>query len=183
MSAADDCYIALLRGVNVGGRSLPMAELRELVTGLGFGDVRTLLQSGNLLFRAAPQPPADLERRLEAATAQRFDTKPDFMLRTPSEWADVIAANPFPDAARDMPSKLIVMFLKDAPAPEQIAALQAAITTDELVTVLGREAYIVYPTGQGRSLVTTNMLEKHLRTRATGRNWNTVQKIAALLDG
>lgn len=180
---ADALYIALLRGINVGGRtSIPMAELRDLIASLGFSDARTLLQSGNLLFRAAPRPPADLERLLEAKTAERFSAAPDYMVRSPMEWASVVAANAFPDAAERDPAKLIVMFLKDAPDAARVAALRAAIAGPEMVHVVGREAYIVYPNGQGRSPVTTDLVERRLGTRATGRNWNTVLKIAAAIE-
>ncbi|RIK46479.1 MAG: hypothetical protein DCC58_03035 [Chloroflexi bacterium] len=183
MSDATCHYIALLRGINVGGAtSFPMADLRALASDLGFTSVRTLLQSGNLIFRAAAQPTADLEQQLEAATAARREHHPDYIVRAAAEWQALVAANPFPAAAAADPTRLVVMCLKTVPTDEQVRALQAAISGPETLEVRGREAYIIYPNGQGRSQLTTNVVEKHLVTRATARNWNTVLKIDALLS-
>ena len=174
-------YIALLRGINVGGNKLvAMADLRALVARLGFADVRTLLQSGNLVFRSDRRSPAQLERVLEAETTQRLGLEAAYFVRTAGEWHAVVARNPFrAEAARD-PARLAVMVLKDAPAARAVAALRAAITGREAVRAAGRHLYAVYPDGMGRSRLTHTLIEKLLGTRATGRNWNTVRKLAEL---
>jgi uncharacterized protein (DUF1697 family) len=174
-------YIALLRAVNLAGhQQVAMADLRDVLTRLGFADVRSLLQSGNLVFRTDARAGAQLERSLEAAAAKRLALQTGFFVRTAAEWKAVVAHNPFVDEAKRDPAHLVAMFLKDAPAAGDIEALQAAITGPEVVRAEGRQAYIVYPSGIGRSRLTTALIEKKLGTRGTGRNWNTVLKLAAL---
>lgn len=176
-------HIALLRGINVGGhKQVAMADLRALLTRLGFGDVQTLLQSGNAVFGSRTRSAgATLERLLEREMAQRLGVQVDVMVRAPAEWKTVIAANPFPEAAAVDPGHLLVLFLKGAPAAADIRALQAAIPGRERVHVEGRHAWITFPDGIGTSRLSTNLLERTLRTRGTGRNWNTVLKLGALV--
>ena len=181
MPAAARIHVALLRAVNVAGHQMiGMADLRGFLTALGFTDVRSLLQSGNLVFRGGARTGTPLERLLETEAEERLALRTDFFVRTAAEWKAVVARNPFPaEAVRD-PGHLLVMFLKDAPAAGAVRALQAAIVGREVVRADGREAYIVFPDGVGRSRLTTALIEKHLGTRCTGRNWNTVLKLAAL---
>jgi len=172
-------YLALLRGINVGGnKQVAMADLRALVTRLGFADARTFLQSGNLAFRGDTRAPAQLERLLEAETERRLGLEAAYFVRTAREWHGVVVRNPFRAAAARDPARLVVMFLKDAPAAREVAALRAAITGREAVRAAGRHLYVVYPDGIGRSRLTHALIEKLLGTRATGRNWNTVRKLA-----
>src|SRR3954470_18627202 len=108
-------HIALLRGINVGGRNLvAMAALRELCSDLGFAGATTLLQSGNVVFRSSRKADATLERLLERETAERLGVAADYVVRSADEWEQVVARNPFPKQATDDPSHLIVMFLKSA---------------------------------------------------------------------
>ena len=174
-------YIALLRGINVGGHGLvAMADLREMLSRLGFGEPKSLLQSGNLVFKSDERSAAKLEKILEAETAKRLDVSPDFFVRTSKEWGSVIAKNPFPDQAKRDPARLHVVYLKGAVAPKDVKALQDAIAGPEVVRANGREAYIVYPNGAGTSKVTNALIERKLGTRATARNWNTVMKLVDL---
>ncbi len=176
-------YIALLRGINVGGhKKVGMAELRAFAGELGLEDARTLLQSGNLVFRHAGQTtPAALEKRLEAEAVKRLGLETDFLVRDAKEWAEVVAGNPFPEIAATDPSHLVVVFLKDAPTGAAVEALQAAIKGPEEVRVEGRHAYLMYPVDIGNSKLTSVVVEKKLGTRGTGRNWNTILKLGALL--
>jgi uncharacterized protein (DUF1697 family) len=174
-------HIALLRGVNVGGKTkVAMADLRAMLADLGFGDPRSLLQSGNLVFRSDKLTGADLERLLEVETEKRLGLKTDFFVRTPEELEAVIANNPFPKEAESDPSHLVVMFLNKAPDAKDVKALQAAIAGREIVRASGRQAYITYPDGIGDSKLTITVIEKKLGSRGTGRNWNTVLKLRAL---
>jgi uncharacterized protein (DUF1697 family) len=176
--------IALLRAINVGGqRSVAMADLRALLTELGFEDSRTLLQTGNLVFKSEALAGAALEAMLEAEAEKRLGLRTDFFVRSAEEWASIIASNPFGDAAESDPGHLLVMALKDAPDAEAVAALRAAIVGREIVEAAGKQLYIVYPDGIGRSRLTTALIERKLGTRGTGRNWNTVLKLAALANG
>jgi uncharacterized protein (DUF1697 family) len=176
-------HIALLRGVNVGGyRAVAMSDLRDLITELGFSDARTLLQSGNLVFRGDGRKGAALEQLLETEAAKRLGLQADFLVRSADEWKDVVARNPFPKEAERDPSNLVVMFLKSAVNLKNANAAQAAIAGRETIRADRRQLYIVYPDGIGRSRVTNVFLEGKLGIRGTARNWNTVLKLAALTD-
>jgi uncharacterized protein (DUF1697 family) len=174
-------YVALLRGINVGGNKMvPMAALREMLTALGFADARTLLQSGNAVFRGRTQTPARLEAVLEKELVARVGVQSQFFVRTAEEWSAIVAANPFADWAKRDPGHLLVAFLKRDAAPAGVRALREKITGPELVNGSGREVYLVYPDGAGRSTMTNAMIEKSLGSSFTARNWNTVTKLAAL---
>jgi uncharacterized protein (DUF1697 family) len=173
-------YIALLRAVNLGGKTMiGMADLRALLAELGLAEPRSLLQSGNLLFRSEGRTAADLESLLSTETEQRLGLKTDFFVRTADEWDAIVAGNPFPAEAESDPGHLVVMALKAAPEAAAVAALQAAIVGRETVRAVGRQAYLVYPDGIGESKLTIQRIEKALGTRGTGRNWNTTLKLQA----
>lgn len=176
--------IALLRGVNVGGRTtLAMADLRALLADVGLENPRTLLQSGNAVFgtRRAAIPPLEtlLERELKARL--RFET--DFFVRTASDWNDLVARNPFSAEAAADPSHLVLVCLKHEAQPAAVKKLQGAIKGRERLEASGRALFIVYPDGIGRSKLTGVVIEKALDTRGTARNWNTVLKLQALANG
>ena len=174
-------HIALLRAINLPGHNKAgMADLRELLVGLGFADAQTLLQSGNLVFSGGNKSTTALEQTLERAAAKQLGLDTDFFVRTTKEWQAIIDANPFPREAKADPSHLLAVIVKDDVDPKNVTALQKAIVGREVVRANGRCAYIVYPDGIGRSKLTAAMIEKKLGTRGTGRNWNTVLKLAAL---
>lgn len=174
-------HVALLRAVNVGGRGkVAMADLRALLADLGFEAPRSLLQSGNLVFRSRPTGSA-LEALLEKEAEAGLGLATDFLVRTADEWAAIVAANPFAAMARDDPSHLVVMPLKSPPDAGGLAALRAWIPGREKVEAVGRELYIAYPDGIGTSKLTIAVIERRLKTRGTARNWNTATKLAALL--
>jgi len=172
--------IALLRAVNVGGRTVAMADLRGLLGHLGFADPRSLLQSGNLVFDAGRQTGSALERMLEKEAARALNLHTDFLVRTATEWKSVIAHNPFREDAERDPSHLVLLALKSAPTKDAFNKLRAAITGPERAHLDGRNAYIVYPAGIGRSRLTLALIERKLATRGTARNWNTVMKLAVM---
>lgn len=175
---------ALLRGVNVGGHNaVAMSELRDLLTQLGFSDARSILQSGNLVFRCDARAGADLERMLEMEAEKRLGLRADFLIRSGEEWRKVVARNPFRKEAERDPGHLVVMFLKSAANAKDVKAVQATITGPEIVRGDGRHLYIVYPDGIGKSRLTNALLEKKLGIRGTARNWNTILKLAALAGG
>ena len=160
--------IALLRAINVGGHKImSMADLRELLTKLGFENVRTILQSGNLIFDTKKKP-ADVEALLE----KKLQT--DSFVRTAKELDAVIDANPFPKEAKSDPGRLVVLFLKGTGDGK---TLQKAIKDREIARGEGRQIYVYYPDGQGRSRLTNALIERTLGTRVTARNWNTVLKM------
>jgi uncharacterized protein (DUF1697 family) len=174
--------VALLRSINlVSHKRVDMNDLREVCSGLGLVQVRPLLQTGNVIFESASRPTTKIEQRLKTAAAERLALDTDFFVRTADEWKAIVAGNPFREAAHRDPAHLLVVFLKDAPDTTHVEALQAAIKGRERVATHGRQAYIVYPDGIGRSRVTSSLIEHKLATRGTGRNWNTVLKIEDLL--
>ena len=174
-------YIALLRGINVGGhKKVAMSDLRLFLEDLGFADVRSLLQTGNLVFRGNTRTAVSLERLLEAEAEKVLDLCTAIFVRTPKEWRKVVDHNPFPEAAKSDPGHLIVMILKDAPHVTAVKALQRAIEGPEIIRADGRQLYIVYPAGIGRSRLNNKLIEDTLGTRGTGRNWNTVLKLEAM---
>lgn len=175
-------YVALLRGINVGGnKKLGMAELRDLASDLDLDDPQTLLQSGNLLF-GSKMGAAKLESMLEAETKKRFGLETSYYLRTADDWREVIKANPFPSEAKRDPGHLVVFCFRGAPAAADVKALQTAVVGRETIRAVGRHGYAVYPDGQGESKLTLPVIEKALRTVGTGRNWNTVTKIGVALS-
>jgi uncharacterized protein (DUF1697 family) len=164
--------VGLLRGVNVGGRSLPMAELRELVQSLGFEDVRTYIQSGNLLFSSKKRPAPAV---LEAAIERRFGLQVDVMLRSPEQLEQVVERNPFPDADR---SRLHVGFMTTKPSAE-VSAVDAEAFLPEQFAIVGTELYLHLPNGMGRTKLPDFVLRR-VKVPTTIRNWRTVTKLAGL---
>ena len=172
-------YVALLRGVNVGGhRRVPMADLRGLCEGLGFGEVATYIQSGNVVF-TSDHSVEEVGRRLEAAIAERFGfaVAVAVVVRTRAELAAVAASHPFAGRQTDL-AKLHVVFFEEPPPPEAVAALKAADTSPDEVAVEGREAFVHYPNGSGRSKLSLDEFGE-----GTARNWRTVTKLLELLEG
>jgi uncharacterized protein (DUF1697 family) len=174
--------VALLRAVNVGGTGkLPMADLTKLLAGMKYTGVKTVLQSGNVVFGTSGKTGAALEATLEAAVATQLGLQTSFYVRDLDEWNAIIAGNPYPDAARNDPSHLVVMTFKSAPSPANVSALQAAIVGRETLQAIGKQLYVVYPDGIGDSKLTA-LIDRKLELKGTGRNWNTVQKIASALS-
>ena len=174
-------HLALLRAVNIGGRKATTADLRALMADLGLADARTLLQTGNLVFRSETTGAA-LEAQLETAFAARFGYASDVLVRTAGEWSRVISANPHAEMAARDPSHLLVMPLKAAPAAADVAALQAWVPGRETIAAVGRELFIAYPDAIGPSKLTGAVIERRLKVRGTARNWNTATKLAAMLE-
>jgi uncharacterized protein (DUF1697 family) len=172
-------HIALLRAINVGGtKPVAMADLRAFFGELGFEDARSLLQTGNVVFGGGSGRGAELETLLESEAEKRLGLITAFMVRTAKEVDQIVARNPFPEEAADDPRHLVAMFLKDAPPAASVKALRAAISGSEIVELVGKQLYVVYPDGIGRSKLTNRVIESKLGTSCTGRNWNTVLKIA-----
>jgi uncharacterized protein (DUF1697 family) len=173
-------YAALLKGVNVGGnRKLPMADLKAFVEGLGFGAVQTLLASGNVVFEADADAAA-LEALLadQAKGALGLDTA--WFVRSHAELAAVLAADPFPNAARARPNHLLVTFHREAfPAP-LLDELATRYDGCERLACIGRELFVDYDEGIGQSKLPQATGKLKFPTLGTARNWNTVGKLVAL---
>lgn len=172
----------MLRGINLGKRTLVKADLLAAAEAAGFTDARTLLASGNLVFEAGDRTAEAIERDLHEAVAEATGIKSDVFVRNHAQLARVIAANPFPEVARERPSKLLVTFYH-APVPQDaVAKIAAAHDGPERLHAIGHELYIDFPLGQGEStLVDRTMARLKLLPPGTGRNWNTVGKLADML--
>ena len=162
-------YVALLRGVNVAGRTLKMEELRRIGSDLGLGSPRTFIASGNLLFRSG-KPESVLKHDLERALGAHMGAAVAVLIRTADELAQVIAGNPF----AEQPANRVVAIFLDEPPPAD-AATSARNVEDERLALGTREIYVHYPQGQGRS-----KLRIPAASRGTARNMNTVAKLAEL---
>jgi uncharacterized protein (DUF1697 family) len=162
-------YVALLRAVNVGGRVLKMEELKRIASELGYGSPQTYIASGNLLFTSGKSEPA-VKRELEAAITAHMGKPVAVMVRTAKELHEVAAANPF--AGRPQ-NRVVAIFFDEAPPADAITT--AKNIADERLALGGREIYVHYPSGQGRS-----KLRLAGRAPGTARNINTVAKLAEL---
>jgi len=173
---------ALMRAVNVGGKgSLPMAQVREMLAQAGFDRPETLLASGNALI-GTELSPAETEARFEAAIAQRFGFETDVLVRDLDQLRAVVAANPFGDFAREHPGWTIVYFLRGEPDGD-LASLEPFCGFGEQIAVGPGCLYLTYPQGSGTSKLSGAAIERRLKVRGTGRNWNTVGKLVAKLEG
>lgn len=170
-------YIGLLKGINVGGhRRIAMADLRTALTDAGLDAVRTVLASGNVVFEATRTDGAALEARLETALTEGLGVTTHFMVRDAAEWSAMIAANPFPDVAEQVPSRLLVLVMKTHVDRPTATAYLEAYEGPERIEIVGREVFIHYPDGQGASALSLTRFGN-----GTARNWNTVVRLATLL--
>ncbi len=173
--------IVLLRGVNLGpSRRVRMEALRELLSVHGYGDVRTFLQSGNVVLES-PAAAKQLESRLERELATGLGFDVDVFVRTPAELAAVLERNPFAGTATDG-ARYLVTFLRRAPTNAVVARLAAVDLAPEQLAVSGREIYSWHPGGVGRSELAKLLSERTLGVTATARNWNTLEKLLALAE-
>ena len=173
-------YIALLRGINVGGnKRVPMDALRRLCEELGYTDVVTYIQSGNVVLRSGARSAAAVERAMSAAIQKELGLDVAVIVRTKSELAAVAAKSPFPKAE---PNRVHVAFLDKKPTAARSRALEAYDAGVDSVKVRGREAYLHTPRGYGTSKLSGPFIEKQLQVVATARNWNTVTKLLELAD-
>ncbi len=171
-------YVALLRAVNVGGRNrLPMADLRAALSARGFGQVTTVLQSGNVLLHSA-EPEQAVASTVAETIAESFGLQVGVVVRTAAELAAIAGRNPFlaDDPGLD-PTKLHVAFLAKPPAAASAAKLDPNRSLPDSFLLDGRELYLSYPNGSGRSRLTLDYVERCLGVQATARNWRTVQRL------
>jgi uncharacterized protein (DUF1697 family) len=176
-------YTALLRAVNVGGKNrLPMAELRHALSAGGLECVSTVLQSGNVLFRSA-EPEHAAAARIGDTIEEAFGLRVAVVVRSAAELAAIAVGNPFLETTNELdPATLHVAFLAERPSAAAVATIDPNRSPPDSFVVDGREVYLSYPNGSGRTRLTLDYLERQLGTRGTARNWRTVQRLAALLE-
>ncbi len=172
-------YIALFRGVNVGGNNiLPMKELAALLEGLGGRNVKTYIQSGNAVFQHQAGDAAGLADRIGAAIKASHGFEPQVLLLDSADMAQAITANPFPQAESE-PKTLLLYFLVAAPQNLDLPTLDSLRQDNEQFKLIGNVFYLYVPEGIGRSKLAARA-EKLLGVAATARNWRTVCKVMAL---
>ena len=173
--------IALLRAINLGSRRrVAMGDLRDLLTSLGYDDVRTLLQSGNVVLTST-RSGKPLERQLEEELSARFGIDIPVLVRTRAELADVIARNPLADLADD-PKRYEVTFLSAKPDAKRLGELADLDVAPEQFVISGREIYAWHPDGLQRSRLAGALRAGKLGVIGTSRNWSTITKLLALAD-
>jgi uncharacterized protein (DUF1697 family) len=173
-------HVALLRGINVGGRnSLPMKALAAMVEAAGASDVRTYIQSGNVIFSATSEVAGRLPETVGAAIVERFGFRAAVVTRSAGELRAIAEANPFLERGAD-PATLHVVFLAEEPAAERVAALDPRRSPPDELKVRGREIYLRCPNGFGRTKLTNDYFDAKLATTSTVRNWRTVLQLVEL---
>jgi len=174
-------YVALLRGINVGGHAkIGMADLRTMLTALGYQDVATVLQSGNAVLTVAGRPgdvATAIQQRLRADTGLDVTC----IVRTIDEMREALGRDPYGGRAND-PAKYVIGFMDQAPTKAQIARVDPAFFAPDEFRILGREAYIWCPNGLRDTKLTAPNFERRLGVAMTVRNWNTCQKVLALAE-
>ena len=174
-------YLAFLRGINVGGKNkLPMEELRAMFVAAGCDDVQTYIQSGNVIFGAAPDVVSTVPGVITARIAADFRYRVPVIVRTAAELAGVLERNPFvPTGAAA--EALHVMFLAAHPAADRVARLDPRRSPPDAFAVRGQEVYLHLPNGMARTKLTNAYIDTTLDTTSTARNWRTVSTLRTLL--
>lgn len=171
-------YVAILRGVNVSGKNkLPMADLRAKLAQAGLQNIRTYIQSGNVIFEYGKSSPEELAKKIATVILKQFGFEVPVIVLTVEELSDIISNNPFlRDNSRDS-KKLHVTFLAEKPQKENLdRTVELTFPPDEFI-IRDRAVYVFCPNGYGRSKITNNFFEQKLKVTATTRNWKTVNKL------
>ena len=178
--AATSAHDALLRGINLGARRLPMKDLAAMLEDAGCAGVRTYIQSGNVVYRAAPALARRVPAIVEREIAVRYGFECPVVTRSAAEIDGIVEGNPFPDAVAE-PKTLHVGFLRDRPGKPQVAALDPDRSPPDAFVVRGREIYVHYPKGSARSKLTPQYFDPRLETVSTFRNWRTVLALQEMM--
>lgn len=175
--------ISMLRGVNVGPHNrIKMDALCEVYESLKLETPRTYVQSGNVIFRTKEKNTSQLAAKIRTAIEKKFKCSPEVILRTAEELRKAIAATPFADRPHLEPGKILVTFLAAAPPLEAQAGFDKFQGYPEEVHLKGRELYIYFPNGSGRSKLPWSAVGKVLRVAGTARNWNSVKAMLEIAE-
>jgi len=175
--------ISMLRGINVGGHhKIKMEVLRGLYETLKCEDVRTYVQSGNVIFQTKEKNSAALANKIKDAIEKKLGFRPEVILRTSAELRAAVAANPFAGRRDLEPGKLLVTFLAGEPSPDPRTILASLKAYPEELHLRGRELYIYFPNGAGKSRLPWSSVEKLFKTAGTARNWNSVTKMLEIAE-
>jgi len=173
-------YVALLRGINLGGANqMRMDELKAVFAELGFENIKSYINSGNLAFDTKKTSESKLIKKIEDAVESRFGRRVHIMVRDQNDIERLLKNNPF-DGQYESHKHMHVLFLKEPLPAEKEKLLQASALPGEKYEVRGREIYNLLPNGVAGSLLTKGFFEKKPVVAYTGRNWRTVEKLATL---
>jgi uncharacterized protein (DUF1697 family) len=175
-------YIALIRGINVGGKSMPMEALRALLLKLGYSDAKTYIQSGNAVFTAPGKDGRKIASSIEAAIAKAFGYEAAVIVRGLEEWRALLKANPYAKRKLAEGERLFITFLEEPPAKAAAAKLEAVQDPKDEVKVRGSEAYLLVRGSYGESNLSNAFVEKQLGVRATTRNMPTALKLLEMAE-
>lgn len=177
-------YISFLRGINMTGHnSLKMTDLSELYNGLGFKNVVTYIQSGNVIFSSDDgSNETELELKIEKGILKRFNYVVPVMIRTAQDLTGLFSSNPFLEEPDFDPSKMAVIFLHDEPTDNQLKKVADVDYPPDKFKITGKEIFIYCPNGFGRSRIYTNFFEKKMKVSGTGRNWKTVTTLLGIAE-
>ena len=171
-------YVSMLRGINVGGhKRIKMDQLRVSFEALGFEQVKTYIQSGNVVFKAAKSSTSQLSKRIEERILKDFGFPVSVISRTADEMEKTIANNPFLKERGTDSEKLHVMFLSDAPAPAALKKLADLTAAPDQLRCLAREIYFYFPNGVSQSVLMKSPVDRILAVITTTRNWRTVNSL------
>ncbi len=175
--------VSLFRGINVGGNhQVKMDALKELHRSLGLRDVVAYIQSGNVVFTSDDADPAQLSKRIAESFEETFGFHSDVMVRTSAELGEIIEKNPFQGQQHRESKWVAVMFLADHPDNAAQEALLKTYVGPEEMFITGKEMYIYYAEGIGRSKLSNTYIEKKLKTAGTTRNWNTIVQLQQMMQ-
>ena len=168
-------YISMLRGINVGGHNLiNMKDLKQMYEAMKFKNVRTYLQSGNVVFSYNDLPDSKISGMIEKQIEKSFGLIISVIIRNTQELEKIIASNPFLKKGKYDFAKIAVLFLNDLPDKELAASLQNPSANSDEFYISGKEIYLNCPDGLGRTKLNSNFFERKLKLITTGRNWNTI---------
>ncbi len=174
--------VSLFRGINVGGhQKIKMSELKDLHESLGLRDVSTYVQSGNVVFTTDEPDLAQLPQQIERGFEQRFGIHAEAIVRTSTELREIMEKNPFQNQQAKEPKWVVVMFLAARPEKTAWEALANSYAGHEEFSLIGKEMYLYYPNGIGRSKLSGAFIERKLKMAGTARNWNTVTQILEMM--
>ena len=174
-------YIALLRGINIGrNKRIKMADLVKTLESLGFKNVKTYLQSGNVIFEHDSGDIAEITENIERKISETFSFSVDVIIRTKDELENIVKGNSFIKDTDIELDKLHVTFLSDIPNQKAVLNLDINKAENEKFEIIGREVSLYCPNGYARTKLKNDMFEKRLNVVATTRNWKTTNKLLEL---
>ncbi|MTI89358.1 MAG: DUF1697 domain-containing protein [Balneolaceae bacterium] len=178
-------YIALLRGINVGGhRKIKMAKLRSLFEDWGYHNIETYIQSGNIAFDTDQENPKQLSATVKQHILDTLEFDVPVIIRDEAQLQDVITHNPFPDVELSKTTKLYVTFLSEVPDQEKAESLLSHQNDAEKFHLTGKELYVlIHKDKVVKSVFSNAFVERKLKVSATNRNWRTVNKIYDMVKG